>query len=414
MSKNRKQDALVPRLRFPEFRDESGWSPVRLNQLAARVTTKNTDGSVTRVLTNSAEHGVLNQREYFDKDIATKGNLDGYYVVQYGDFVYNPRVSAAAPVGPISRNNVDPGVMSPLYTVFRFYHTDTEFHEHYFKSTSWHSYLRSVSSTGARHDRMSITTADFMQMPVPNPHPDEQQKIVDCLGSMDDLVAAEEQRLTALQDHKKGLIQQLFPRGNETCPRLRFPEFRDTDWKEESLKSFADYQNGKAYEKDICEDGRFIVVNSRFVSTDGAIRKFTNKDYCTACRGDVLMVLSDLPKGRALAKCFLVNKNNRFAVNQRVARLTPKSIEAEFMYHLLNRNPRLLEFDDGITQTHLSKRNVRDCLFKLPQTPAEQRRIADCLSTIDALIVAQADKLEALRTHKRGLMQQLFPSSEDA
>jgi type I restriction enzyme, S subunit len=109
---------VVPKLRFPEFRDAQGWKTAPLDAIANRVSIRNVGGEVTRVLTNSAEHGVLDQREYFDRDIATAGKVDGYYIVDAGDYVYNPRTSAIAPVGPISRNNIGKGVMSPLYTVF--------------------------------------------------------------------------------------------------------------------------------------------------------------------------------------------------------------------------------------------------------------------------------------------------------
>ncbi|MDE2407879.1 MAG: restriction endonuclease subunit S, partial [Xanthomonadaceae bacterium] len=210
---------VVPRLRFPGFRRAGRWAEVPLGKIADRIATKNGDGRVTRVLTNSAEFGVLDQRDYFDKDIATAGKTDGYYIVGKGDYVYNPRTSTAAPVGPISRNDLGEGVMSPLYTVFRFSVHETDFYQHYFKSVGWHSYLRSAASTGARHDRMSITTGAFMRMPVPVPSREEQQKIADCLTSLDEVIAAQSQKVEALKAHKRGLMQQLFPREGETRPR---------------------------------------------------------------------------------------------------------------------------------------------------------------------------------------------------
>ncbi|MEQ9479913.1 MAG: restriction endonuclease subunit S [Algiphilus sp.] len=403
MSKKDKQHALVPRLRFPEFRDESGWSPVRLEDLAERVTTRNTDGGVTRVLTNSAEHGVLNQREYFDKDIATKGNLDGYYVVENGDFVYNPRVSAAAPVGPISRNNVDQGVMSPLYTVFRFNHTNTEFYKHYFKSTSWHSYLRSVSSTGARHDRMSITNADFMRMPVPNPHPDEQQKIADCLGSLDDLIAAEARKLAALRDHKKGLMQQLFPREGETRPRQRFPEFRDAgEWDSKTLEDVCDLKAGDFVRAaEIAEQrgaGMFPCYGGNGLR--GYVTTFTHS-------GPLVLI------GRQGALCGNVNLfDGMFHATEHALVATPKpKVDVDWLYYALT-DLNLNRFAIGQAQPGLSVSVLNSVGVLVPEDEDEQQRIADCLSALDALIAAQAERLDALLTHKRGLMQQLFPAPE--
>ena len=130
-------EKLVPRLRFPAFREADNWKFAPLNQLATRGKQKNRDEKIVRVLTNSAEFGVLDQRDFFDKEIATQGKLESYFVVELGDYVYNPRISATAPVGPISKNNIGTGVMSPLYTVFRFKDLENNFYQHYFKTTGW-------------------------------------------------------------------------------------------------------------------------------------------------------------------------------------------------------------------------------------------------------------------------------------
>jgi type I restriction enzyme S subunit len=209
-------------------------------------------------------------------------------------------------------------------------------------------------------------------------------------------------------------MQQLFPREGETQPRLRFPEFQNAgEWVEKPLGQLAAYENGKAFEQDIVENGKYVVVNSRFISTNGTVRKYTNAEYLIAEAGEVLMVLSDLPKGKALAKCYFVETNDRYAVNQRVCRLKPKQIDGKFLYYALNRHSRLLAFDDGLNQTHLSKGGVTECPLCVPLEKDEQQRIADCLTSLDDLIAAQTQKHEALKTHKKGLMQQLFPSPEE-
>src|SRR5690606_34983426 len=135
--------------------------------LVDRVNKKNKDGKIDKVFTNSAAHGIVDQREYFDKDIANKSNLKNYYIVKNGDYVYNPRISTEAPVGPTSRNNLGmTGVMSPLYTVFRFRDEENQFFEYYFISQHWYESIRKASNTGARFDRMSITDSVFMDIPV--------------------------------------------------------------------------------------------------------------------------------------------------------------------------------------------------------------------------------------------------------
>ena len=197
------------------FRDENGnpypdWEEKRLGDITSRVTQKNGDNSIHNVLTNSATAGIVNQSDYFDKDIANQNNLTGYYVVSKDDFVYNPRISQSAPVGPIKRNNLEKGVMSPLYTVFRFKDGNKLFFEMYFNTKHWHEYMRSVANSGARHDRMNITTGDFYNLPVPFPCSGEQQKIADFLSALDDKIKLEESKLASSKEFKKALLQRMF------------------------------------------------------------------------------------------------------------------------------------------------------------------------------------------------------------
>ncbi len=201
-----------PKKRFPDYLKSGMWKYVRLCDIADRVILKNKDNSIKRILTNSAINGVVDQNEYFDREIVSENNLSNYYVIEKGDYVYNPRISTLAPVGPISKNKIGQGIMSPLYTVFRFKVEDYGFYEYYFKTTLWHKYINNKSNTGARHDRVNISTEDFMKMPVPVcPDSKEQLKIATFLKSMDNLIFEQENRIKTLQSHKKGLIVELFP-----------------------------------------------------------------------------------------------------------------------------------------------------------------------------------------------------------
>ncbi len=420
--KKKSKRALTPKLRFPEFRNKGEWEEKPLEQIAGRITAKNLDGRVTRVLTNSAEHGVVDQRDYFDKDIANASNIDGYYIVDFGDYVYNPRISTLAPVGPISRNNIGKGVMSPLYTVFRFAEENTDFYQHYFKAASWYSYLRRVSSMGARHDRMSITTGDFMAMPVPTPQEQEQQKIADCLSSLDDLITAEADRLEALQTHKKGLMQQLFPREGETTPRLRFPEFRGTgEWEEKKLSTclekVIDYR-GKAPPKADTGIPLITARNVRFgwldMTNDEYIDEDKYQDWMTKGvpkAGDILFT-TEAPLGNVA----LFPNSGRFALGQRIITLRTKTKKclSEFLFQSLL-GPRMQKeinfYSTGSTAKGIKSKVFVNIGFCYPGIK-EQRCIADCLTSLDTQIEAQATKIEILKTHKRGLMQQLFPNAE--
>jgi len=412
--------ALTPKLRFPEFRSAEGWNTAPLEDIAERISTRNSDGAVTRVLTNSAEHGILDQRDYFDKDIATVGKVDNYFVVDIGDYVYNPRTSTIAPVGPISRNNIGKGVMSPLYTVFRFFSKDTDFYEHYFKSTAWHAYLRSQASTGARHDRMSITPGAFMRMPVPTPSPAEQQKIADCLTSLDEVIAAQGRKVEALKAHKKGLMQQLFPREGETLPRLRFPEFRNAgEWESTPLASICKVQRGKFAHRPR-NDPRFFNGPYPFIQTGDVVRADGGAVVASQSLNELGLSVSKLFNPPVVLITIAANIGD-------TAMLENDACFTDSVVGLIPQRdgvvPRFLELVMRLKKGHLNQiattgaqkninNEILEALDVLIPHLAEQQRIADCLSALDARITAESRKLDALKLHKRGLMQQLFPSAD--
>ncbi len=195
-------------------------------------------------------------------------------------------------------------------------------------------------------------------------------------------------------------------------PKLRFPEFKDDgDWQETTLAEVADYENGKAHEQEISDTGKYKVVNSKFISTDGEVVKFTDSANLMANTGDILMVLSDIPNGKAIAKCFYVDENDTYTVNQRICKITPKDIDNKFLFYIQNRNKYFLAFDDGVKQTNLRKDTVLSFPFLKPKDPKEQEKIATCLSLLDEVINAEIQKLDLLNDHKKGLLQKLFPAN---
>ena len=176
-----------PEIRFKGFTD--AWEQRKLSAIADKVTEKNVGLQYIETFTNSAEFGIISQRDFFDHDIAKMSSLGGYYIVRSEDFVYNPRISTSAPVGPINRNKLGRiGVMSPLYTVFRPHDIDTTYLEYFFKSKYWHSFMNFNGDSGARSDRFSIKDSVFFEMPIPIPHIDEQKKIGAFLDKLDSLI----------------------------------------------------------------------------------------------------------------------------------------------------------------------------------------------------------------------------------
>ena len=187
------EKALVPQIRFTSFTDP--WEQRKLGELASKRIEKNTNG-IKETFTNSAEHGVVSQLDYFDHDITNDANIGNYSVVHPDDFIYNPRISAVAPCGPINRNKLDRnGVMSPLYTVFSVDDTiDKLYLEHYFKTSRWHQFMFLEGNSGARSDRFSISDSIFFEMPIQCPVLEEQELIASFFGRLDSLITLHQRK----------------------------------------------------------------------------------------------------------------------------------------------------------------------------------------------------------------------------
>lgn len=380
----------VPALRFPEFQNTEGWKKCNLKSLCE--------------IGNGKDYKHLGSG-----DIPLYGS--GGYMTSVDDFLYDGESVCIGRKGTIDK---------PIFLTGKFWTVDTLFYTHsfcnclpkflylIFQQINWYKYneaggVPSLSKTTIREINVFVPVEKKKELK-------EQQKIADCLSSLDDLIEATTKKVDVLKEHKKGLMQRLFPANGSNVPNLRFHEFQNTKgWEETFLDAVADYDNGKAHENEIDDNGKFIVVNSKFISTNGEIAKRTNSPYCLADKQDILMVLSDVPKGRAIAKCFFVDQAGIYTVNQRICILRPKGIDSKFLFYLLNRNPYFLAFDDGVKQTNLKKREVLECPLIIPSSPLEQQKIANLLSSIDDLIIATEQRAKALERQKKGLMQQLFP-----
>lgn len=199
----------VPELRFSEFTDD--WEQRKLSEIADKVTEKNKNNDFSEPFTNSAEQGIISQKDYFDREIVNNENLTGYYIVRNNDFIYNPRISVSAPVGPINRNRLSRnGVMSPLYTVFRTHDIDHLYLEFYFKTTRWHRFMKLNGDSGARFDRFTISSTEFMKMPIPYPGIEEQKKIGKYFDNLDHLITLHQRKYEELQKVKKFMLQNMF------------------------------------------------------------------------------------------------------------------------------------------------------------------------------------------------------------
>lgn len=200
----------TPRVRFKGFEGE--WECEPLCNFSKKVIKKNQNLEYKITLTNSAEYGIINQLDFFDHDVSNGDNIRGYYVVDNDDFVYNPRISATAPVGPINRNLLGyAGVMSPLYYVFRVHGIDKDYMSVFFKTTLWHKFMKDNGNSGARFDRLSITDNVFVQMPILYPKDiKEQQRIASYFRNLDKQISLQEKRLEKLKQIKAACLDKMF------------------------------------------------------------------------------------------------------------------------------------------------------------------------------------------------------------
>ncbi|WP_017245561.1 restriction endonuclease subunit S [Stutzerimonas stutzeri] len=234
----KEQRPLVPRLRFPEFRAKDGWGCEFGNMIFDQISNKNHNSDLP-VLAITQEQGAI-PRDMIDYHVSvTDKSLEGYKVVEVGNFI----ISLRSFQGGIEFSKYR-GICSPAYVILRLRHGHFEdYFRHYLKTGRFIAQM-TKNLEGLRDGKM-ISYKQFSELELPIPPRGEQQKIADCLSSLDDLIAAETQKLETLNTYKKGLMQQLFPREGETVPRLRFPEFREAgEWDESTLSDIATISSG--------------------------------------------------------------------------------------------------------------------------------------------------------------------------
>lgn len=257
-------------------------------------------------------------------------------------------------------------------------------------------------------DPPNLSSKDLYRIKIKIPsESNEQKQIGTFLQNIDHIIALQQRKLALLKQLKKGMLQKMLAEKNSNQPVLRFKGFYD-DWEQRKLIQVANYRNGRAHEKDINMNGNYIVVNSKFVSSNGRVKKFSSKLMEPLNKGEIAFVLSDVPNGKALARTFLVKEGHKYSLNQRIAGITPhQNISSYFLYILMNRNPYFLKFDDGVGQTNLSKKDVEQFSDHYP-SGEEQQMIGKVFGELDRLIALQQQKLAKYQSVKKSLLQQMF------
>ena len=385
----------MPSIRFHGFDD--AWEQRKLSEITDKVTEKNAGLQYVETFTNSAEFGIISQRDFFDHDIAKLGSLDGYYIVKNEDFVYNPRISTSAPVGPINRNKLGrTGVISPLYTVFRPHDIDTTYLEYFFKCGYWHSFMNFNGDSGARSDRFSIRDNVFFQMPIPIPDIDEQRKIGELLTCLDNLITLHQRKFEKLTNVKKSMLEKMFPQNGSSYPEIRFKGFTDP-WEQRKAKELCNIGTGKSNTQDQVEDG----IYPFYIRSDIPVK--SNK-YLYDC--EAVITIGDGNIGRVFHYV-----NGKFDLHQRCYKMTDfQDIWGKYFYYFFSTRfyDRAMKMTAKATVDSVRLEMISEMDIWKPTAIDEQKKIAEFFANLDNLIALHQRELEKLQSIKKALLEKMF------
>ena len=388
-----------PKLRFPGF--DEPWQSTLLSSVFTKNTKKNTDGQITNVICNSAKQGLIPQREYFDKDIANSDNTSGYYIIEENDFVYNPRKSADAPYGPISRYKyAEAGIVSPLYLCFRAKkEINPSFFEWYFRSSAWHRYVYMSGDSGARHDRVSIKDDTFFAMPINLPSAHEQEHIASFLERIDQRIEKQRALVESLKKYKRGLLMHYF---SDDKTQL---------WTQCSVSQIGKVITGSTpptndrsnYDGDLLFCAPGDVGEQKYISSTE--KRVSPKGFALG---------RPLPPNSVIVTCIgLIGKlgiaKTSMITNQQInALVVSEGFDHEFIYYAFeNFFPEYRSKVSMQTLPILSKSEFEKLMIKVPDLDV-QHKISSHLAAMDRRIEHTQQELNALIENRRGIMQQLF------
>jgi len=389
---------LLPKLRFPEFREAEGWTLEAGDSLFDQINDRKPEPGL-HVLAITQEHGAI-PRHMIDYHVSvTEKSIESYKVVRIGDFI----ISLRSFQGGIEYSRYH-GICSPAYVILRRRGKGSnEYYRHYLKTDRFIRIL-TKNLEGLRDGKM-ISYSQFSELLLPTPKPAEQQKIAECLSSVDELIAAQARTVDALKAHKKGLMQQLFPREGETQPRLRFPEFQNAgEWEVKAIGNVFKVTRGevlsmKLVQDEASDEAPFPVYSSQTINKGlaGYYSEYLYQDAIT----------------------WTTDGANAGDVNFRPGKFYCTNVCGVLINTNGCANPCIAALLNSVTRSHVSyvgnPKLMNGVMAKIEipfPSVAEQYRIAKFLSSLDALITAETQKHDAVKTHKKGLMQQLFPSLE--
>lgn len=412
----------IPALRFPDFLNDGEWEVKRLGDLFVRITDRNKENN-RNVLTISAQYGLVNQFEYFSKNVAAT-DVTNYYIIKKGDFAYNKSRSQGYPFGAIKPLLLyEKGVVSTLYICFRLKEDsmcDADFFRFYFETGIINDQISNIAQEGARnHGLLNISTDDFFNINLLVPPLTEQRRIAACLSALDEMLAATNGKLEQLKAYKKGLVQNLFnQRGgvinninNQIIGRLRFPEFyNEKEWEEKKLGELTNTFSGgtptasnKEYYGGDIPFIRSGEINSNSTELFLTQLGLENSAAKLVEKGTILYALYGATSGEVgIAKI-------GGAINQAILAIIPcEKLDPLFLFFSLqNQKDSIVNQYIQGGQGNLSGSIINSLNFSFPSLP-EQRKIASCLFAMDDQINAYTEKVGLLGQYKKGLMQRMF------
>jgi type I restriction enzyme S subunit len=420
-----KKMGLAPKLRFPEFQDE--WKQYFGNQLFDPINNKDHDSSLP-VLAITQEHGAI-PRDLIDYQVSvTDKSIESYKVVEIGDFI----ISLRSFQGGIEYSRYK-GICSPAYIILRK-NTDVseEYFKYFFKTDRFIQQLQK-NLEGLRDGKM-VSYQQFSELLLPTPSTPEQQKIADCLTSLDALIAAERAQLDALKAYKKGLLQNLFPAEGESLPRLRFPEFQSAgEWETAILGEVYSFKVTNTFSRDQLSYATGSVKNIHYgdihtkfstlfditketvpyINPSQPVGKIKLESYCV--EGDMIFADASEDLNDVGKSIEIVNLNNEKLVSglhTLLARqITPK-LAIGFGGYLFKSDrirTQIKKEAQGAKVLGISSGRLSNIEICFPSNKKEQQKIAELLTSIDEEIAAQGQRVAGLGVHKQGLLQGLFP-----
>jgi len=390
---------LIPKLRFPEFVNEGEWEKKKLKSFGNfyRGLTYATDDIADEGLLVLRSGNIQNETLVLDKDLVfVKKACPDDLILRHGDIVICMSNGSKVLVGKNAEYKDEYDGILTAGAFCSIMRPHNKFAKYFLQTDKYQRFI-ALSIGGGNINNLKNSDLEEFEC-ISSENINEQQKIASCLSSLDEVIAAESQKLDYLKDHKKGLMQNLFPQEGKKVPKYRFKEFeKDGEWVKNELSDFCfNISSGKDKNH---ESGEFELYGST-----GIIGKTESPSY----RGNFILV------ARVGANAGLLNRaKGDFGVTDNTLVLDLKKVNSiDFIYYNLEKiGLNKLVFGSG--QPLITGGQLKSLILFTPKSDKEQQKIASCLSSLDELITAQIEKIEQFKLHKKGLMQGLFPKMND-